>query len=61
MPGRLMGLLPHLRVTNTGFDLGIHAVFRQTSLLPAKTRAFLDFLVEAMPAVAGKSTTPHLD
>jgi DNA-binding transcriptional LysR family regulator len=46
--GRLVRLLPQLRVTNTGFDLGIHAVFRQTSLLPAKTRAFLDFLVEAM-------------
>ncbi len=47
--GRLVRLLPHLRVTNTGFDLGIYAVFRQTSLLPAKTRVFLDFLVERMP------------
>jgi DNA-binding transcriptional LysR family regulator len=48
--GRLARLLPGLRVTNTGFELGIYAVFRQASLLPAKTRAFLDFLVEALPA-----------
>lgn len=47
--GRLVRLLPDRRVTNTGFDLGIYAVFRQTSLLPAKTRPFLDFLVEALP------------
>lgn len=46
--GRLVRLLPRLRVTNTGFDLGIYAVFRQASLLPAKTRAFLDFLAEAV-------------
>ncbi|MEO3474603.1 LysR family transcriptional regulator [Roseomonas sp. CAU 1739] len=46
--GRLARLLPRLRVTNTGFDLGIYAVFRQASLLPAKTRVFLDFLVEAV-------------
>ena len=26
--GRLVQLLPRLRVTNTGFDLGIFAVFR---------------------------------
>jgi hypothetical protein len=36
-------------------------VFRQTSLLPAKTRAFLDFLVEAMPAAAGRKAPIHLD
>lgn len=53
--GRLVRLLPGLRVTNTGFDLGIYAVFRQASLLPAKTRAFLDFLVEAMPGVIGRA------
>ncbi len=51
--GRLQRLLPDVRVTNTGFDLGIYAVFRQTSLLPAKTRAFLDFLVEALPGLVG--------
>ncbi len=49
--GRLERLLPAVRVTNTGFDLGIYAVFRQTSLLPAKTRVFLDFLVEALPGL----------
>ena len=53
--GRLVRLLPRLRVTNTGFDLGIFAVFRQTSLLPAKTRAFLDFLVAALPRSLGRA------
>jgi DNA-binding transcriptional LysR family regulator len=53
--GRLVRLLPRLRVTNTGFDLGIFAVFRQASLLPAKTRAFLDFLVEALPRSIGRT------
>jgi DNA-binding transcriptional LysR family regulator len=47
--GSLVRLLPDWRVTNTGFEQGIYAVFRQTALLPAKTRAFLDFLVEALP------------
>ncbi|WP_439548192.1 LysR family transcriptional regulator [Falsiroseomonas sp.] len=51
--GRLERLLPAVRVTNTGFDLGIYAVFRQTSLLPAKTRVFLDFLVESLPGLIG--------
>jgi len=46
--GRLVRLLPQLRATNTGFDLGIYAVFRQTSLMPAKTRVFIDFLAEAV-------------
>lgn len=46
--GRLMRLLPGFRVTNTGFDLGIYAVFRQAALMPAKTRVFLDFLAEAV-------------
>ncbi len=42
--GRLKRLLPGLRVTNTGFDLGVYAVFRPSGLMPAKTRVFLDFL-----------------
>lgn len=54
--GRLERLLPSLRVTNTGFDLGIYAVFRQTSLLPAKTRVFLDFLVEALPGLMSQGS-----
>jgi DNA-binding transcriptional LysR family regulator len=53
--GTLVRLLPGMRVSNTGFDLGIYAVFRQTSLLPAKTRAFLDFLVAALPGVLGRA------
>jgi hypothetical protein len=28
-------------------------VFRQSGLLPAKTRAFLDFMVESLPRTAG--------
>ena len=46
--GRLRRLLPRLRVTNTGFDLGIFAVVRQSALMPAKTRVFLDFLASAV-------------
>ncbi len=46
---RLVRLLPRSRVTNTSFDLGIYAVFRHSSLLPAKTRAFLDFLAAEIP------------
>jgi DNA-binding transcriptional LysR family regulator len=51
--GRLVRLLPGWQVTNSSFEPGIYAVFRQTSLLPAKTRAFLDFLVEALARTAG--------
>jgi DNA-binding transcriptional LysR family regulator len=46
--GRLLRPLPRSRVTNTGFALGIYVVLRQTSLLPAKPCAFLDFLVKAI-------------
>lgn len=49
--GTLVRLLPQWQVTNASFEPGIYAVFRQTSLLPAKTRAFLDFLVAALPGV----------
>lgn len=55
--GRLVRLLPDLRVTNTGFDVGIYAVFRQSSALPAKTRAFLDFLVDALPRTLDRGDT----
>lgn len=60
--GRLARLLPHLRATNTGFDLGVYAVFRQSSLMPAKTRVFLDFLAAAMqigddPSLTGRSVS----
>ena len=47
--GRLVRLLPGWQVTNSSFEVGIYAVFRQPGLLPAKIRAFLDFLAEALP------------
>lgn len=42
--GALVRLLPGWRVTNSAFDEGIFAVFRDGGPLPAKTRALLDFL-----------------
>ncbi len=51
--GRLVRLLPDWQVTNSGFEPGIYAVFRQASLLPAKTRAFLDFMVESLSRTTG--------
>lgn len=53
--GRLHRLLPGWQATNAGFEGGIYAVWRATGLLPAKTRAFLDALVEALPRLVG----PH--
>ncbi len=50
--GRLVRLLPGWQVTNSSFEAGIYAIFRQSGLLPAKTRAFLDFLVEFLPRTA---------
>ncbi len=44
--GALLRLLPEWRVTNSAFDEGIFAVFPHGGPLPAKTRAFLDFLAE---------------
>ena len=51
--GRLVRLLPGWRVTNSGFEVGIYAIFRQSGLLPAKIRAFLDFLVESLARTPG--------
>jgi DNA-binding transcriptional LysR family regulator len=51
--GRLVRLLPGWRVTNSGFEVGIYAIFRQSGLLPAKIRAFLDFLVESLSRTVG--------
>ncbi len=50
--GKLVHLLPGWQVTNSSFEVGIYAVFRQSGLLPAKIRAFLDFLVEFLPRTA---------
>lgn len=44
--GRLVRLLPHCRVTNTTFEGGIYAVYKETAYLPQKIRVFIDFLVE---------------
>jgi DNA-binding transcriptional LysR family regulator len=51
--GRLVRLLPDWQVTNSDFEPGIYAVFRQATLLPAKTRAFLDFMVESLSRTTG--------
>jgi DNA-binding transcriptional LysR family regulator len=48
LTGGLARVLPDWRATNTSFRSGIYAVFHQARLLPAKTRAFLDFMTEAM-------------
>jgi DNA-binding transcriptional LysR family regulator len=60
--GRLSRLLPDWRVTNSvHFGSGIYAVFHQSKLMPAKTRAFLDFLVETLPgAVKGQDDAEPL-
>jgi DNA-binding transcriptional LysR family regulator len=50
--GRLVRLLPGWQVTNSSFEVGIYAIFRQSGLLPAKIRAFLDFLLESLPRTA---------
>jgi DNA-binding transcriptional LysR family regulator len=55
--GRLVRLLQGWRATNTSFELGIYAVFRQTAFLPAKTRAFLDFLAEQIPSAIRRGAT----
>lgn len=51
--GRLSRLLPGWQATNAGFEGGIYAVHRAMGLLPAKTRAFLDTLVDALPGLLG--------
>jgi DNA-binding transcriptional LysR family regulator len=54
--GRLTRVLPQLRATNTGFDLGVYAVFRRSILMPAKTRVFIDFLAAT---VQGGAAVQH--
>lgn len=39
--------------------LGIYAVFPSRKHLPAKTRAFVDFLVEHLAYAQGPSVTPN--
>lgn len=47
--GHLQRLLPSYKVTNTTFESGIYAAYRQTPYLPEKIRVFLDFLVANIP------------
>ena len=42
--GRLVRLLPDFRVTNSSFEDGIYATILDTPMIPAKIRAFLDFV-----------------
>lgn len=44
--GRLVQLLPDIRVTNTTFDEGIFVTYLQTPYVPAKLRNYIDFVVE---------------
>ncbi len=44
--GRLVRLMPEFRVTNTSFDDGIYATILDTPMIPAKIRAFLDFVAD---------------
>lgn len=43
--GSLKQVLPDLRVTNTTFDEGIFVAYRETSLVPAKLRVYIDFVI----------------
>jgi DNA-binding transcriptional LysR family regulator len=46
--GSLVRLLPDYRFAVRGFSNGIYAVFRQSSTLPLKVRAFVDFIADAL-------------
>lgn len=51
--GTLVRLLPEFRFAVRAFSNGIFAVFRQSSSLPLKVRAFVDFLAEELAAEPG--------
>ncbi|WKU20047.1 LysR family transcriptional regulator [Advenella alkanexedens] len=44
--GKLVRLLPEFRVTNSSFEDGIYATIQDSPIIPAKIRAFLDFVAE---------------
>lgn len=44
--GSLTRILPEWRATNTAFDQGIYAVYRDLPYVPAKVQVFVDFLAE---------------
>lgn len=43
--GALRQVMPDIRVTNTTFEEGIFVTYRETSLVPAKLRAYIDFVI----------------
>ena len=43
--GRLVRLLPGVRVTNATFEEGIFVTYLETPFLPAKLRLYIDFVV----------------
>jgi DNA-binding transcriptional LysR family regulator len=49
--GRLVRLLPGLRVSHIEFDNGVYAVYQRT-LMSAKVRAFIDFLAATFEGAA---------
>ena len=44
--GRLVEVLPHIRVTNTSYDEGIFMTYLQAPYVPAKLRLYIDFVVQ---------------
>ena len=58
--GKLVRLMPGFQVTNSSFDEGIYATFLESSYLPEKIRAFVDYMAEQVPLrvkKAGSSRT----
>lgn len=53
--GRLIRVLQGYRLTNTTFDNGVYALFRDTRMLPHKVRVFIDFMTDALSEI----TTTH--
>jgi len=49
--GRLVRLLHDYRLTNTTFDHGVYALFRDSRMQPLKVRVFIDFLAEALSRI----------
>ncbi|MGG5807670.1 LysR family transcriptional regulator [Falsiroseomonas sp. CW058] len=56
--GRLVRLLPGLRVSHMEFDNGIHAVYPDSRRMPTKLRSFLDFLSDHFRDRLGPPDTP---
>ncbi|WP_136637709.1 LysR family transcriptional regulator [Pseudooceanicola onchidii] len=51
--GRLVRLLPDVRVTNATFEEGIFATFLETVQVPTKLRVYLDFVAASWQRFAG--------